>query len=241
MELLAVIIFFIAIILIVIKIYPSLKKWEEEQQSTTTPTTGAPTAPATAQKFPVGTIIGVIVFFVIAIALIFGVIIPFTSDLGNYNENLIEFTQTVSSYSVTQNLDGSVTLAVDAASITEVLISYSEGQKITFIASGTVTGVTNPYDGAYKYIGPEGWSYEPCFLSGRKKFLQVGPFMGLLGKLEGDEEWFYIGKSKTIIAKTSGEKISLGPNEALIDKDGTYHPEWMTDNGGRYIVTIKIQ
>lgn len=229
MDILAVIIFFIAIILIVIKIYPSLKKWEEERQPTPTSEPTAPPTPAPpAKKFPVGTVIGVIAVIVVG-TLIFYAVIPFVSNLGNYN-NKVAFTETIGSYQVTQNPDGSVIFTADAKVETEVEISYTEGQTITFTASGIITGSTNPRDGANRNVGPEGWSCEPIFLQGRQKMLQSAPFMGLLGKFENGE-WFYIGKGITKTPKTSGQKISFIFNDA--------NEPVFADNGGYCTVTIK--
>jgi hypothetical protein len=123
-------------------------------------------------------------------------------------------------------------LTADAKEKTEVRISYKKGQKITFTATGTITGSTNPRDGANRNVGPEGWSCEPSFLRGRQKMLQSAPFMGLRGKLENGE-WFYIGRGASITTKTSGEKINFIFNDA--------NEPVFADNGGYCTITIRVK
>lgn len=160
--------------------------------------------PYPEKEFPVGKIIGIIALIIVIITI--ALLASNSSD--NSSKNPAKFTKTVSSYPVTQNPDGSVTLTADAKEKTEALIPYKKGQKITFTATGTITGSTNPRDGANRDVGPEGWSCEPGFLRGRQKMLQSAPFMGLLGKLENGE-WFYIGRGTSITTKTSGEENKI--------------------------------
>jgi arginine exporter protein ArgO len=212
--------------------------YKESKTPTTeekTKTAEAPTTQAPEKQFPAGTVIGIIVLIIVIIA-IASVVNNRSDSSGN---DPAKIAKTVTLCATIQNPDGSVTHTASADKITEVLNRYSKGQRITFTATGTATSTTYTRDGAYKYVGPTGWPYEPGFLQGRKKILQTAPFMSLVGKLENGE-WFYIGNGKTITAKTSGEKISFVSNDALIDEHGKKHPEWMQDNCGHYTVTIKI-
>jgi len=50
----------------------------------------------------------------------------------------------------------------------EAGLLLGKGNRVVIKAEGEVTGCANPKDGAYKWVGPEGWGYSPRFYRGGK-------------------------------------------------------------------------
>lgn len=202
--------------------------------------------PYPEREFPVGTVIGIIALMIVIIAI--------ASVVSNYSNSSdsrtikvpfsnprtiqIPFSDPRTS-GVSVSNAGSINIPADYLWY-YTGIWVEKGQKITFEASGSVSGSCVPRDGAYKFVGPNGWSYEPSFNRKRQLLVPDAPFMSLVGGIGTKEKGFFIGSSRTITAKNSG-MIYLASNDAAIDEYGIERPEWWKCNPGHYDVKKKIR
>jgi Tfp pilus assembly protein PilF len=123
-------------------------------------------------------------------------------------------------------------------------IQVKKGQSVTISATGRINGSSTPGDGAYKWVGPDGWGSDPTFNQGRAGPLPRGEsFMALCvrigtGKLSvNDGRWRVAGSNVQFIADQDGA-IHLTVNDA---NDPTGMGDWWTDNQGEIAVKIQIK
>ena len=123
-------------------------------------------------------------------------------------------------------------------------IQVKKGRTITISASGRINGSSTPGDGAYKWVGPDGWGSDPTFNQGRTGPLQRGQsFMALCvrigtGKLSAsDGRWRLAGSNVQFVADQDGT-LHLTVNDV---DDPTGMGDWWTDNQGEFAVQIQIK
>jgi hypothetical protein len=115
-------------------------------------------------------------------------------------------------------------------------IRVQKGQTIKAFATGKVNSTPHQSDGAFKWVGPDGWGSDPGFMHQRKGPLKRGQsFMALcmrigFGNLPVDDgEWHLAGSSFEFVA----------------DQDGTVHltvnDQDYSDNQGEFTVQIQIK
>jgi hypothetical protein len=100
-------------------------------------------------------------------------------------------------------------------------IDLKAGNIIRFIARGTVV-----YDDQGNSCGPEGASWTDTL--DQEGPLWERPHAGLIGKIDGIGAPFFIGKSYTVKAGSSG-RLLLGINDF-----------WYQGNSGEFTVTIRL-
>ncbi|HVQ38252.1 MAG TPA: tetratricopeptide repeat protein [Pyrinomonadaceae bacterium] len=123
-------------------------------------------------------------------------------------------------------------------------IQVKKGQTITILGTGRINGSSNPSDGAYKWVGPDGWGSDPTFNQGRTGPLQRGQsFMALCvrigtGKLPvNDGRWRLAGSNFQFTADQDGT-AHLTVNDV---NDPTGMGDWWSDNQGELAVKIQIK
>lgn len=123
-------------------------------------------------------------------------------------------------------------------------IQVKRGQSITISAAGRINGSSTPNDGAYKWVGPDGWGSDPTFNQGRTGPLPRGEsFMALCVRIGteklsvSDGRWRLAGSNVHFIADEDGT-IHLTVNDA---NDPTGMGDWWTDNQGELAVKIQIK
>lgn len=122
-------------------------------------------------------------------------------------------------------------------------IQVGKGQTITISATGRINGSSTPGDGAYKWVGPEGWGYDPDFNRGRKGPLPRGQSLMVLcarigvGQLPiNDGMWRVVGARAQLTAPDDGT-IHLTVNDV---NDPTGAGDWWSDNQGELSITIVV-
>ena len=128
----------------------------------------------------------------------------------------------------------------------DTYIQVSRGQTITISASGRVNATSDatPNDGAYKWVGPNGWGSDPSFNTGRKSPLPRGESLMALCMRIGsgilpidDGRWTFVGSQSQIIAQESGT-IHLAINDVV---DPTGKSDWWSNNMGEFTVEIEVE
>jgi len=135
--------------------------------------------------------------------------------------------------------DGSSSIVVDAKKMwTPTAISVKEGQVIRIEADGTVTSSTSRKDGAFRWVGPAGWGYEPRFGIGQYHLLlgHGSSYMCLAARI-GDAEPFNASPVGRFTAANAGQ-LFLGVNDVVVPVD----PEkYFRDNAGSFKVSITME
>lgn len=128
-------------------------------------------------------------------------------------------------------------VSVDAQFMwTDTFLDVRVDDKISITASGQVNASTSPGDAANKYVGPDGWGYQPTFSVNGKpaRWLQVlGPGSSLeclTGKIGDQGSPFKVGSSYSFTVTESG-RLFLGVNHVVSDSDGIRR--WQNNERGR--------
>jgi len=135
-------------------------------------------------------------------------------------------------------------IIVDAKRMwTNTGITLRTGDEVIIEAAGTVNSCLNPSDGAYKWVGPNGWGFQPPFIT----LLSAGPgssFMSLIGRVGNHGEPFFVGAHRRFITASAGT-LYLGVNDTIRDRSGSPvsgddHPFWR-DNAGAFAVKVQVR
>jgi hypothetical protein len=129
-------------------------------------------------------------------------------------------------------------VAVDAQFMwTDTKLGLTAGDRVSVSATGQATATTLQGDGAYKYVGPDGWGEQPQFYDNDGKphrwqlVLGSGSSMEcLMGKVGSDGTPFKVGSSHSFTASGSG-RFYLGVNHVVSDAKGDRL--WNNDERGR--------
>jgi hypothetical protein len=135
---------------------------------------------------------------------------------------------------------------------TDTGIDATAGDLLEITASGRANASGVSTDAAYKWVGPDGWGYEPEFNNGetgeRMRWVYVlgsnSSLVCLTGKVGNSGTPFKVGSNYTFTAEQDG-RLYLGVNDAISDykgnviyngnETGTIWP----DNGGSFIANVK--
>lgn len=114
-------------------------------------------------------------------------------------------------------------------------------------AFGKVNTYTVSSDGSYKWVGADGWGYQPEFNRAGKPNLYIpvlgkgSSFMCLIGKTGATGNPFKVGSNFTFTADTNGV-LYLGINDSIQDPDGnpitSDDNQYWRENAGSFNVKI---
>ncbi len=128
-------------------------------------------------------------------------------------------------------------ISVDAQYMwTDTTIDLKQGDFVSISATGKVTATTSPGDAANKWVGPDGWGYQPQFNNQGKpnRWIQVlgsgSSLECMTGKVGENGAPFKVGSSYSFTANQSG-RLYLGVNHVVSDVEG--NRLWSNNELGR--------
>lgn len=126
-------------------------------------------------------------------------------------------------------------------------IPIKKNTRVTLQSTGQVSGSSSSSDGAYKFVGPDGWGYEPAFSRGRIGPLPSGSsFMALAYTVDKNDPrvdtgaWSMAGSSKSFVPSKDG-MLYLTVNEKARDGGNYMANSWYADNKGGFNVKVIIE
>jgi TolB-like protein len=106
--------------------------------------------------------------------------------------------------------------------------------KYRISASGSVNSTSNPSDGAFREVGPQGWATRPRFLAGRKLLIDDAPFMCAVAMVSENGSVRTLPITHTVELEIhSSATVRFSVNDAISQGPTSY-----SDNTGRFVFHI---